>query len=152
MDSAKNCRIALFPGSFNPFTIGHKSIVDRALRLFDRVIIAVGYNCAKEPDCRSLDERMEAIRRAYCGNEAVEVASYSCLTADFVRQTGACVIVRGVRNTVDFEYERSIADINRRLCGVDTVLLYTLPEMESISSSIVRELERFGHDVGSFLP
>ena len=98
-----NCRIALFPGSFNPFTIGHKSIVDRALRLFDRVIIAVGYNCAKESDCRSLDERMEAIRRAYCGNEAVDGESYSCLNAQLVRQHGAYVYVCGGADTGDIE-------------------------------------------------
>lgn len=152
MDARQTYRIALFPGSFNPFTTGHKSIVDRALRLFDRVIVAVGYNSAKLTDLDSIEERMAAIRRVYPENQAVEVASYSCLTADFVRQTGACAIVRGVRNTVDFEYERGIAEINRQLCGVDTVLLYTLPELGSVSSSIVRELRHFGHDVSRFLP
>lgn len=152
MNKTDNRRIALFPGSFNPFTFGHKSIVDRALRLFDRVIVAVGYNPSKESDCRTVEERMAAIRRVYPEMTEVEVASYSCLTADFVGQVGACAIVRGVRNTVDFEYERSIADINRQLCGVDTVLLYTLPEMESVSSSMVRELAHFGHDVSRFLP
>lgn len=152
MEITDNSRVALFPGSFNPFTIGHKSIVDRSLALFDRVIVAVGYNPSKESDRRSVDERLSAISRVYAGDERVEVISYTCLTADIVRQTGACAIVRGVRNTIDFEYERSIADINRRLCGVETVLLYTLPELESVSSSIVRELEHFGHDAGQFLP
>lgn len=152
MDKTENPRIALFPGSFNPFTIGHRSIVDRALQIFDRVIVAVGYNPSKEGDAASVHKRVEAIRKVYADRANVEVDSYSCLTAQYAVQTGACAIVRGVRNTVDFEYERSIADINRRLCGIETVLLYTLPELESISSSIVRELDRFGYDVSEFLP
>lgn len=152
MDKTTNLRIALFPGSFNPFTIGHRSIVDRALHIFDRVIVAVGYNPSKEGDAASVQRRVDAIRQVYADRVEVEVDSYSCLTARYAVQSGACAIVRGVRNTVDFEYERSIADINRRLCGIETVLLYTLPEMESISSSIVRELDRFGYDVSEFLP
>lgn len=145
-------RVALFPGSFNPFTRGHQSIVDRALGLFDRVVIALGYNMAKEGAAAAADERLEPVRRLYAGDSRVEVTAYAGLTATFASQTGASAIVRGVRNVADFEYERTIAEVNRRLTGIETVLLFTLPELECVSSSIVRELVHHGADVGAFMP
>lgn len=145
-------RVALFPGSFNPFTLGHKSVVDRVLPLFDRVVIAVGYNEAKGGDGAGAGDRAEAIRRVYRDNPSVEVITYSGLTVDACRRCGARFMVRGVRSVADFEYERSLADINRDIAGIETLLLYTLPCYASVSSSAVRELSRYGCDVSRYLP
>lgn len=145
-------RVALFPGSFNPFTLGHKSVVDRVLPLFDRVVIAVGYNEAKGGDGVGAGDRAEAIRRVYRDNPSVEVITYSGLTVDACRRCGARFMVRGVRSVADFEYERSLADINRDIAGIETLLLYTLPCYASVSSSAVRELSRYGCDVSRYLP
>ena len=144
-------RIALFPGSFNPFTLGHKSLVDRALPLFDKIVIAVGYNPAKA-DASAIEERLEQIRRAFEGEPKVEVTSYEGLTVDACRKAGARWMLRGVRTVADFEYERNLADVNRQIAGIETILLYTLPEYASLSSSMVRELASFGYDVSRFLP
>ncbi len=144
-------RVALFAGSFNPFTVGHDSIVRRGLGLFDKIIIGVGHNHAKSDD-EDVAARVNAIRKIYEGIDAVEVRPYSCLTVDFARECGAGYLLRGMRSVKDFEYERDMADINRRLTGIETVILFTLPEHAAISSSIVRELESYGHDVNSFLP
>lgn len=141
---------AVFPGSFNPFTIGHKSIVDRALGIFDRVVVAVGHNIDKPGD--DIARRIEAIRRAFRDNSRVEVTSYSGLTAEFVKRIEASAILRGVRNIADFEYERNLADVNKEILGVETVLMFSLPEYSYISSSMVRELAANGHDVSSLLP
>lgn len=143
---------AIFPGSFNPFTRGHQSIADRSLKLFDELLIAVGYNEQKPGSAAAVQERVEAIRRLYAGNPAVEVASYSVLTADFAREQGAEVIVRGVRDTSDFEYERNMADVNRMISGVETIILPSLAELAAVSSSTVRELQHFGCDVSRFMP
>lgn len=145
-------RVALFPGSFNPFTLGHKSVVDRVLPLFDRVVIAVGYNEAKGGDVVGAGDRAEAIRCVYRDNPSVEVITYSGLTVDACRRCGARFMVRGVRSVADFEYERSLADINRDIAGIETLLLYTLPCYASVSSSAVRELSRYGCDVSRYLP
>lgn len=141
---------AVFPGSFNPFTIGHKSIVDRALGIFDRVVVAVGHNIDKPGD--DTTRHIEAIRRAFRDNSRVEVTSYSGLTAEFVKRIEASSILRGVRNIADFEYERNLADVNKEILGVETVLMFSLPEYSYISSSMVRELAANGHDVSSLLP
>lgn len=143
-------RVALFAGSFNPFTVGHDSIVRRGLGLFDRIIVGVGHNRAKTGD--DVAARVDAIKKIYAGIDAVEVRPYSCLTVDFARECGAGYLLRGMRSVKDFEYERDMADINRRLTGIETVILFTLPEHAAISSSIVRELQSYGHDVNSFLP
>ena len=149
----KQMRIALFPGSFNPFTIGHKSIIDRALPLFDRIIIAVGVNVEKTPaQSDELAVRLRTIARIYEEEPGVEVYSYEGLTADFAAEMGASYLLRGVRSLHDFEYERTLADVNRRVSGLETVLMYALPEYESISSSVVRELQSYGVDVSEFLP
>lgn len=146
-------RIALFPGSFNPFTVGHKSIVDRAIPLFDRIIIAIGTNAEKsEADSDDLARRIRAIASVYEDEPAVEVYAYEGLTSDFAAEMGAGFLLRGVRSIQDFEYERTLADVNRRISGLETVLLYSLPEYSSISSSVVRELQSYGVDVSDFLP
>lgn len=146
-------RIALFAGSFNPFTIGHLSIVERGAAMFDKVVVGVGYNFAKAPEAAELASRVEAIERAVAHlGDAVEVVSFGGLTVDEAERHGAKFLLRGVRNAADFEYERSMADINRRLSGIETVLLYTLPELSAVSSSVVRELRVHGRDVSPFLP
>lgn len=146
-------RIALFPGTFNPFTAGHQSVVDRAIPLFDRIIIAIGVNAEKkEAEADEIARRIRAITRVYEEEPTVEVYSYEGLTADFAAEMGARFLLRGVRTVQDFEYERTLADINRRISGLETVLLYSLPEHECISSSAVRELESYGVDVSEFLP
>lgn len=138
-------------GSFDPFTIGHDSVVRRAVKLFDRLVIGVGVNESKRY-MLSAEERVEAIRRLYSGDERISVEQYSDLTVDFARRMGAEFIVKGVRSVKDFEFERDQADINRRLTGIETVLLYAEPGMDSISSSVVRELTHFGRDCSMFLP
>ena len=142
---------ALFAGSFDPFTRGHQSIVDRTLAIADEVVRAIGVNSGKTP-MFSLEQRTEMIRRVYAGNERVRVESYSGLTTDFAQSVGATFLVRGVRSIMDFEAEKNMADVNRKLTGIETVLLITEPEFSSISSSIVRELMSHGRDVTEFLP
>ncbi|MCM1319288.1 MAG: pantetheine-phosphate adenylyltransferase [Muribaculaceae bacterium] len=146
-------RIALFPGTFNPFTIGHKSVVDRALPLFDRIIIAIGINAEKaEAEADEIARRIRSIANLYEEEPRVEVYSYEGLTVDFAAEMGAKFLIRGIRTVQDFEYERTLADVNRRISGIETVLLYSLPEHECCSSSMVRELEHYGVDVREFLP
>ncbi len=142
---------ALFAGSFDPYTIGHHSLVERALQMFDKVVIAVGCNSEKG-GCATVDERVAEIAGYYDGNNRVEVRSYSGLTMDFAREVGADVLLRGVRNVKDFEYERELADVNKQLGGIDTVLLVSEPGYSSVSSSVVRELIRYGKDVSGLLP
>lgn len=144
-------RTGIFVGSFDPFTIGHDSIVRRVLPLFDKVVIGVGHNERKNYMTPTA-ERIEQISRIYGNEPSVEVKQYNDLTVDFARREGAHYIIKGVRSVKDFEYEREQADINRRLTGIETVLLYAEPGMESISSSLVRELIHFGKDVSQFLP
>ena len=141
----------LFPGSFDPFTLGHADIVQRALALFDEVVVAVGYNEQKK-GWMPVEERVGAIRKLYKDEPRVRVESYTGLTVDFARKQGITAIVRGVRTTKDFEYEMQLADVNRQLTGIETVLLPASPQLASLSSSIVRELAHFGHDVSAFLP
>ena len=143
--------VLLFPGSFNPFTIGHKDIVDRGLALADAVVVAIGVHPDKHQE-RSIDERMEHIRRIFADEPRVSVVAYEGLTADFARQVGATAILRSVRSMKDYEYERDMADINRHINGIDTVLLFASPQYASVSSSVVRELESYGVDVTPFLP
>ena len=144
-------RIALFPGSFDPFTRGHESIVRRALPLFDRFIIAIGVNADKR-SFMTMEQRKAWIESVFNDDPRVEVLTYSGLTGDLAREVGAQFIVRGVRLIQDFENEKHLAEINRDLTGIETILLYTLPEYSHISSSIVRELVRYGQDVSPYLP
>ena len=142
---------AVFPGSFDPFTVGHDAIVRRALPLFDRIIIGVGVNVRKQY-LYSANKRVEDIARLYAGEPKIEVKAYSGLLVDFARQEGARFIVKGVRSVKDFEYEREQADINLKIGGLDTLLLFSEPQYQSVSSSMVRELLHFGRDVSEFLP
>ena len=144
-------RIAMFQGSFDPFTLGHESIVRRALPLFDEIVVAVVSNIAKQP-FMSLESRMAFIKQIFVGEPRVRVVASDGLTVDVARQQGASCLLRGVRMIQDFENEMHMAEINRRLGGIETVLLYTLPEFSHISSSIVRELYRYGQDVSGMLP
>lgn len=146
-----NKRIALFPGTFDPFTIGHQSLVTRGLALVDEIVVAIGINDKKQTYF-SLEKRLEAIRNLYQEEPRVKVCTYNSLTVDFAEQIGARFILRGIRTVNDFEYEKSIADINRKLTGIETFILFTEPEHTHISSSIVRELLRFGKDISLFVP
>lgn len=141
----------LFPGSFDPFTIGHFDLVERALKLFDEVIIAVGYN-EQKAGWQPIEERLTAIRQFYADEPRVSVLSYTGLTADLIHHLHITALLRGVRSIKDYEYEQQMADMNRLLCGVDTLLLFTRPELACISSSTVRELAHFGKDISPFLP
>ncbi len=147
----KEKRIALFPGTFDPFTIGHDSLVRRGLELVDEIIIAIGINDKKQTYF-SLAKRIEAISELYKDEPRVMVMSYESLTVDFANEMNAKFIMRGIRTVNDFEYEKSIADVNRKLSGIETFILFTEPEHTHISSSIVRELLRYGKDISAFVP
>ena len=142
---------AIFPGTFDPFTIGHFSVVKRALTFMDEVVIGIGINDSKRTWFPT-EKRVEMISGLYADEPRIKVAAYSGLTIDFARECGAQFIVRGIRNVRDFEYEETIADINRKMAGIETILLFTEPELTSVSSTIVRELLQFGKDVTPFLP
>lgn len=150
-DSADGRRIAFFAGSFDPFTVGHASVVERALTMFDSVVIGVGVNIRKSGE-NNASRRVADIARLYEARPEVTVVEYEGLTADAALACGACCLLRGVRSVKDFEYERDLADINRQLSGLETVLIYSLPHHSAISSSAVRELQAFGKDVSEFLP
>ena len=151
MWSAEQRRIALFPGTFDPFTLGHQSLVKRVLTCADAVVIAIGIN-EKKQTYYTLEQRVSAIRALYTEEPRVQVITYSGLTADVAQQAQASFILRGVRSVIDFEYEKAIADVNRQLTGIETLLLFTEPAYAHISSSVVRELLHFGKDVSAFLP
>ena len=143
--------IAIFPGSFDPFTVGHASVVKRALPLFDKIIIAIGINEGKKT-LFSVEHRISEIRRIYENEPRIEVTSYETLTIDFAKEVGAHFILRGLRSVRDFEYERDIAEMNSRIAGIETVLLFTEHQYACISSSAVRELISYGKDVSAYLP
>jgi len=144
-------RKAIFPGTFDPFTIGHYSVVKRALTFMDEVIIGIGVN-EKKKTYFPIEKRVEMIRRLFADEPRIRVAAYDGLTVDFAREQGAGFIIRGIRTVHDFEYEETIADVNRKLAGVETILLFTEPELTSVSSTIVRELLHYQKDVTPFLP
>ena len=145
-------RTALFPGSFDPFTAGHLNILRRALTMFDEVIVAAGINQDK-PGYFDTEKRLEIIRKATAGMKGVRVIGYDNLTVDTCRALGVRHIVRGVRNMIDFETERSIADANRRLApDIETIIIPTAQEFAHISSSAVRDILRHGGDYSAFIP
>ena len=144
-------RTAIFPGTFDPFTIGHDALVHRALGIVDELYIAIGVNTEKRT-MLSLEERVGRITVLYKDEPRVHVVSYEGLTTDFAQTIGAQFIIRGVRSAIDFEYERNIADINRLLTNIDTLILISEPQYASISSSMVRELAHFGKNVDPYLP
>ena len=144
-------RTAIFPGTFDPYTVGHDALVRRALQIVDELYIAIGTNTAKQA-MFTFDERMERIATLYKDEPRIHVVSYEGLTTDFAQSIGAQFIIRGVRSTIDFEYERNIADVNRMLTGIDTLLLISESQYAAISSSMVRELAHFGKDITPYLP
>lgn len=146
-------RIALFPGSFDPFTKGHEDIVLRGLRLFDEIIIAVGYNSQKSTRYFEIGLMVDRIEKTFAGYPEIRVLTYAELTAGFAQKHGATFLLRGLRNTTDFEYENSIAQVNRKLfADLESVFLITSPHLTWISSSIIREVHKYGGDVAEFLP
>ena len=149
----QNCckKTALFPGTFDPFTRGHYSVVERALNLFDEVIIAIGVNALKKP-MFTADERVAMLQQLYADEPRVRVVAYSGLTVDLAQEYRARFMLRGVRSVIDFEYEKSIADVNRDISGVETVLMFTQPQYAHFSSSVVRELLSYGRNVEAYLP
>ena len=142
---------AIFPGSFDPFTIGHYSIVQRGLAIFDEIVIGVGINQTKQT-FYSVEKRIDIIRQAFAGEKRVSVFEYNSLTVDFAKKVGASFILRGLRSVGDFEYERTVADANRKLSGIETVILFTEAEYSYISSTVARDLLRYGKDISAFLP
>ena len=145
-------RTGVFVGSFDPFTVGHDSIVTRALGLFGRLVIGVVGDQVHKPDMVPATERMRAIQELYADEPRIEVRPYYGLAVDFAKEQGAYYIIKGVRSVKDFEYEREQADINRQISGIETVLLFAEPQYASVSSSMVRELQHFGRNVDEFLP
>ncbi len=144
--------VALFPGSFDPFTAGHLNILRRALTMFDEVVVAVGINQDKR-GFFDMDKRLGIIRQATSGIPGVSVLQYDGLTIDVCREMGIRHIVRGVRNMIDFETERSIADANRRLAPeIETIIIPTAQEFAHISSSAVRDILKHGGDYSAFIP
>lgn len=144
-------RIAIFPGSFDPFTKGHESLLRRGLMLFDHIVIGVGINSCKQAQ-QSTEQRINALRKLFEHEERVTVEGYSGLTVDFAARHHARFILRGIRSVRDYEYEMNVADLNRRLSGVETVILLTEPELAFISSTIVKELKHFGKDISPYIP
>lgn len=145
-------RTAIFPGSFDPFTRGHAAIVEESLKLFDRLVIGIGNNTLKQ-GLLSVESRKRLIVDVYRDNPRVEVHVYTGLTGEFAEQTGAVAIIRGVRNTTDFEYERTMEATNHRIYPeITTVMLFTPAAVADIASSTVREVLAFGRSVEEFLP
>lgn len=145
-------KIAVFPGSFDPFTIGHEEIVKRALSLFDGIIIAVGANALKK-NYFSLTDRKDMISKIFKGDPRVSVDHFEGLTVDYCRKVGASYILRGLRTSSDFEYERAIAQVNRQLLPeIDTVFLLTKPDHTPVNSTIIRDIIRSGGDASKFVP
>jgi pantetheine-phosphate adenylyltransferase len=146
-------KIAIFPGSFDPFTMGHHDIVMRSLNIFDEVIIGIGYNSTKKNRYFEIDMMVQKIQSVYQPNPAVTVLVYNELTSTLAKKHGAKFLIRGLRNTTDFEYENTISQMNRYLNEeLETVFLITSPEYASISSTIIREVHRYGSNVNEFLP
>lgn len=142
---------AFYAGSFDPFTIGHLSIAKSALEIFGELVIGVG--CNEKKNCeKTMERRLTGIKKIFTGDTRVTVIGYSGLTVEAAREHGAGVLVRGVRNTIDFEKEKELADINRKVFGMPTVMLPAEPQLTFVSSSMVRELEHFGHSARNFLP
>ena len=145
-------KIAVFPGSFDPFTRGHENVISRALPLFDRIIITIGHNSEKK-SFFTLEKRLKMIRELYLDEPKITVDHFNSLTVDYCRKVGANYILRGLRTSADFEFERAIAQINRKMNpSVETVFLLTIPEFTPVNSTIVREILKYGGDASQFLP
>ena len=145
-------KIAIFPGSFSPFSVGHQSIVERALPLFDKIIIAIGINSEKN-QYFSIEERLKWITAVYSKNQKIEVKRYEGLTVDFCKKEKANYILRGLRDSHDFKLEKNIAQMNKELnTNIETIFIITPPELSHISSSLIREIIKNGGDVKKFVP
>lgn len=146
-------KIAIFPGSFDPYTLGHHDIVIRSLSIFDEVIIGIGYNSTKKTRHFDIDAMIAHIENVYKDTERVKVVLYNELTSTLAKKYNAQFLIRGLRNTTDFEYENTISQMNRYLNEeLETVFLITSPRYAAISSTIIREVHRYGRDVSEFLP
>ena len=145
-------RICLFPGTFDPVTLGHTDIIDRALPLFDKIVVGIGRNINKEP-MFSEQQRIEWLNEIYADNDKVEAVLYDGLTVNCCKEIGANFIIRGIRYVNDFEYEKAIADMNRNIAeNIETIFLTCLPQFTSVASTLVRDVLRNGGDVSNFLP
>jgi len=144
-------KTAIFPGTFDPFTLGHASVVRRGLRLFDQIIIAVGVNNAKQT-LFTIEERLEQIQACFSNEPRIVVKAYEGLTVDFARKENAGFILRGIRSIGDFEYERLLSDVNQKISDIDTICFFTEPEYSSIQSNVVRELLKYKQDISAFVP
>ena len=144
-------KTAIFPGTFDPFTLGHLSLIERGLHLVDEIIIAIGINLNKK-SFFSLEQRIKMISNLFESDARIKVARYEGLTVDFAKEASAKFILRGIRSVNDFEYEKNIADVNRDISGIETFVLFTEPKYTHISSSIVRELLTYGKSVEEFIP
>lgn len=145
-------RIALFPGTFDPITLGHTDIINRALPLFDKLYIGIGRNANKQP-MFSEEQRLQWINDIYAGIPKVEAVVYDGLTVDCCKKIGAGFILRGIRYVNDFEYEKAIADMNRSIAdNIETLFLTCLPQYTSVASTLVRDVLKYGGDVSKFLP
>ena len=142
---------AIFPGTFDPFTIGHYRIVELGLSFFDDIIIGIGVNQLKKT-LFDEEKRLDIIRQAFINEPRVKVTTYNCLTIDFAKSVDAQFILRGLRTVSDFEYERTIGDTNRILSGIETVILFTESDYAHISSTVARDLISYGKDISAFLP
>lgn len=145
-------KIAVFPGSFDPFTVGHENIVLRALDLFDRIIVAIGIHSTKQPLLK-IESRVEMVNQVFLGNDKVSADYFEGLTVDYCKKVNATHMLRGIRTSADFEYERAIAQINKlMLPTVESIFLLTTPEHTPINSTIIRDIIRNGGDASQFLP
>jgi len=145
-------KIAIFPGSFSPFTIGHQSVIDRTLPLFDKIVISIGIN-AEKPQYFSVEERMQWIKNVYNNNPKIDVKQYKGLTVDFCKKENANYILRGLRDSHDFKFEKNIAHMNKELnSNIETIFIITPPKISHISSSIIRDIIKNGGDVSKFIP
>ena len=142
---------AIFPGTFDPFTIGHYSVVVRGLRMFDEIIVGIGRNQSKKT-LFSVKKRIDLVRQAFANEPRVKVMEYDSLTVDFARSVDAKFILRGLRTVSDFEYERTIADTNQLIAGIETVILFTESAYSHVSSTVARDLISYGKDITEFLP
>jgi pantetheine-phosphate adenylyltransferase len=144
-------RIAVFPGSFDPFTVGHEALVKRTLPLFDQIIIAVGMNANKKY-MFTIEKRTEWIKKVFANETKIRVTSFTGLTVDFCKKNKANFIIRGVRTSTDFEFEKAIAQMNRSISPIETIFIMPLPEHSAINSTIIRDIIRNNGDVSAFVP
>lgn len=142
---------AVFPGSFDPITLGHVEIIERGLEVFDEIVVAIGINAGKQY-MWTLEERLEFIRKTFADNPKIKIATYEGLTVEFCREQNAQFLLRGLRNSLDFSYEKSIAQTNELMGGIESVFIISSPKASHISSTIVRDIARYGGDFSTLVP